>query len=96
MDKICLECGNTFPTPYIKQVVCGENCRVNRKLAQKKRLKTEEYREEKLKLYLDNIKKYDKHLGEWQEANPITVLPGGDISIFGKPSMSKKATEPVV
>lgn len=87
MLKTCAVCKKEFKTNYVLQKYCGEDCRID---YNSKARYGSSFREQRLKEYLDIIEKSDKRMGEWMKTHPITILPGGEISIFGVPKMGKK------
>ena len=82
MLKICPVCKREFKTNFVLQKYCGEGCRID---YNSKARYGASFKEARLKEYLAIIEKSDKKMGEWMREHPITILPGGEISIFGVP-----------
>lgn len=82
MLKKCPICQKEFETKWKFKKYCGEDCRI---VFNSKVRYGESFREEKLKEYLSIIEKSDKIMAKWMKDHPITILPGGEVSIYGKP-----------
>jgi hypothetical protein len=87
MKKNCPICQREFETKWKFQKYCSEDCRVT---YNSKARYGESFKEERLKEYLAIIEKSDKRMGEWMKDHPVTILPGGEISIFGVPKNNIK------
>lgn len=87
MINKCRVCNKNFETKWKFQKYCSEDCRIN---YNSKARYGESFKEEKLKEYLSIIEQSDKRMGKWMKEHPLTILPGGEISIFGVPKNNIK------